>query len=57
MKIGDLGMAKIFETNNSIISTSSAKGTFIYLSPEIVENILGNSERILYTKYSDIWYV
>ena len=55
MKIGDLGMAKIFENNKSIISASSAKGTLIYLSPEIVENILGSSERILYTKYSDIW--
>ena len=50
MKIGDLEMA-----NNSIISTSNAKGTHIYLSPEIVAQILESSERISYSKYSDIW--
>lgn len=55
MKIGDLGMAKINETNKSIVSTSSARGSFNYLSPEIVANIIGNSERISYSIHSDIW--
>ena len=53
MKIGDLGVAKIHETNNSNIY-SSLKGTFNYLSPEIIDNIVTN-DIICYSKYSDIW--
>ena len=54
MKIGDLGLAKIHESNNSIILTSFAKGTVLYLCPEIIEN-MGKNDKIPYSKYSDIW--
>ena len=55
MKIGDLGLAKINESNNSILATSIVKGTVIYLSPEILDNYDQNSDKIPYSYGSDVW--
>ena len=55
MKIGDLGLAKINESNSSVLATSIVKGTVVYLSPEIIDNYEKNSDIIPYSNGSDVW--
>ena len=56
MKIGDFGLAKLFDSSNESLSqtTAGVKGTLNYLSPEIVDKFLAN-QKIQYTKETDIW--
>ncbi|XP_052194831.1 LEAF RUST 10 DISEASE-RESISTANCE LOCUS RECEPTOR-LIKE PROTEIN KINASE-like 2.2 isoform X3 [Diospyros lotus] len=40
-KISDFGLAKLYPTDDSIVSLTAAKGTFGYMAPELLYNNIG----------------
>ena len=54
LKIGDLGLARIIDSETNNLNMNSFAGTLRYSSIEILDRVL-YGESIVYTKESDIW--